>query len=123
MLIIALQKGGSPCSKDCPFYSEEGVVRGINGPLKTHCRATMETVIVDCEVWNPHNIQRLEVSDEQWQTMQRSVKKRAKKVRKPYPTDHAEIHHVGYSWRHDSSSPQHDRHNASKSATARKSWH
>ncbi len=116
MLIIALQKGGSPCSKDCPFYSEEGVVRGINGPLKTHCRATMETVIVDCEVWNPHNIQRLEVSDEQWQKMQQSISRRAKKVRKPYPKDHAEIHHVGYSWRHDRHSPHYDQWNASKSS-------
>ena len=101
MLLIALRKGGSPCSKDCPFHEEDGVVPGVNGPLKTHCRATMETVSVDCDVWNPHNIEKLEVSEDQWQTMQHSIHKRAKKVRKEYPSDHAEIHPVGYNWKHD----------------------
>ena len=101
MLLIAIRKGGVKCSSDCPFYTETGVVRGFNGPLKTHCRATMETVIVDCDVWNPHQMEKLEVSEEQWQAMQRAVHKRAKKVRKPYPEDHEEIHPVGYNWRHD----------------------
>ena len=116
MLIVALQKGGSPCSKDCPFYAEEGIVSGVCGPIKTHCQATMQTVIVDCDVFNPHKIEKLEVSAEQWQTMQRSVKKRAKRVRKPYPKNHAEIHPVGYSWRHARQSPKHDCHNAQKSS-------
>lgn len=98
MLLIALRKGGVKCSSACPFYTETGVVRGINGPLKTHCRGTMETVIVDCDVWNPHNIEKLEVSEQQWQDMQRAIRKRAKKVRKPYPEDHAEIHAVGCEW-------------------------
>ena len=99
MLIVALRKGGVKCSSACPFHEEDGVVRGINGPLKTHCRATMETVSVDCDVWNPHNIEKLEVSEDQWQTMQHSIHKRAKKVRKEYPSDHAEIHPVGYNWK------------------------
>lgn len=99
MLLIALRKGGSPCSKDCPFYEDNGVVRGINGPLKTHCRGTMESVMVDCDIWNPNEIEKLEVSESQWQSMQRAIRKRAKKVRKEYPSDHAEIHPVGYNWR------------------------
>ena len=41
MLLIALRKGGAKCSSACPFYEESGVVRGINGPLKTHCSMTM----------------------------------------------------------------------------------
>ena len=101
MLLIALRKGGSPCIKDCPFYAEEGVVRGINGPLKTHCRGTMESVMVDCDIWNPNEIEKLEVSESQWQTMQRAIRKHAKKVRKEYPSDHAEIHPVGYNWKTD----------------------
>jgi hypothetical protein len=101
MLLIALRKGGAKCSSACPFHQESGVVRGINGPLKTHCRATMETVCVDCDVWNPHEIEKLEVSEQQWQTMQHAIRKRAKKVRKEYPSDHAEIHPVGYNWKND----------------------
>ena len=101
MQIIALRKGGAKCSSACPFYEENGVVRGINGPLKTHCRATMETVIVDCDVWDPNNIEKLEVSEQQWHDMQRAIRKRAKKVRKEYPSDHAEIHPVGYNWKND----------------------
>lgn len=109
MLLIAVRKGGVKCSNACPFYSDTGVVRGINGPLKTHCRATMETVCVDCDVYNPFQIEKLELTDEQWKAMQKAVHKRAKKVRKPYPEDHEEIHPVGYNWRHQ------DKWNANKS--------
>ena len=112
---MALRQGGVKCSSACPFYSEEGVVRGVNGvPLKTHCRGTMEAVIVDCDVWNPNHIEKLEVSEEQWKQMQQAVRKRAKKVRKPYPTDHAEIHPVGYNWKRQ------DKWNAEKSSNVRK---
>ena len=101
MLVVALRKGGSPCNADCPFYVEEGQVPGVRGiPLQTHCRATMETVCVDCDVWNPHEIEKLEVSEKQWEEMQQAVRKRAKKVRKPWPKDHKEIHPVGYNWKH-----------------------
>lgn len=115
MLLMALRKGGVKCSSACPFYSEEGVVRGVRGvPLKTHCRGTMKTVIVDCDVWNPNHIEKLEVSEEQWKQMLQAVRKRAKKVRKPYPTDHEEIHPVGYNWKHQ------DKWNAEKSSNVRK---
>lgn len=101
MLIVALRKGGVKCSSACPFYQESGQVDGINGPLKTHCRGTMETVIVDCDVWNPNNIEKLEVTEEQWKAMQAAVRKKARRVIKPFPKDHAEIHPVGYNWKND----------------------
>ena len=117
--IVSVEKGGSPCSKDCPFYTENGIVRGVHGvPLPTHCRATMETIIVDCEHFNPHTVEKLEVTDEQWRTMQASIGKRARKERKLYPADHAEIHPVGCEWTRARSS--NDRWNATKSSIARK---
>lgn len=67
-------------------------------PLKTHCRATMETIAIDCDVFNPHTVEKLQVSDEQWKTMQHAIGKRAKKERKRYPEDHKEIHPVGCEW-------------------------
>ena len=98
MLLIAIRKGGQPCSQDCPFYTETGVVRGINGPLKTHCRMTMNPWMVDCDIYNPCNIHKVEVSEEEFQTMLKAVKKRAIKQRKLYPEDHEEIHAVGCEW-------------------------
>ena len=101
MQLIALRKGGVKCSSACPYYEEKGWVKGVHGvPLKTHCRGTMQTVIVDCDVWDPHNIEKLEVTEEQWKAMQKAVQKRAKKERKPWPEDHKEIHPVGYHWSH-----------------------
>ena len=111
MLIVAVRKGGVKCSSACPYYTDEGVVKGVHGvPLKTHCRSTMETVIVDCDVFNPNEIEKLEVSEEQWAIMQKAVHKRAKKVRKPWPKEHEEIHRVGYNWKHQ------DKWNANKSS-------
>ena len=97
MLLIAVRKGGQACSSACPFYTDTGQVTGVTGaPLKTHCRATMETVIVDCDRWNPHRIEKLEVNERQWKKMQMAVNKQAKRVIKPYPSDHEEIHPVGW---------------------------
>lgn len=108
--VVSVERGGSPCSTDCPYYVESGIVRGVNDvPLPTHCRATMEKIIVDCEHFNPKTVETIEVSEEQWQSMQRAIGKRAKKERKAYPEDHAEIHPVGWNWKHD-------RWNASKSS-------
>ena len=99
MLIIALRKGGSPCSTDCPFYTETGKVTGVRGvPLKTHCRMTMNPWMADCDIYNVHCIDKLEVSEEQWKAMQKAVHKRAIRQRKLYPEDHAEIHPVGCEW-------------------------
>ena len=98
MLLIALRKGGVKCSSACPFYTESGVVRGINGPLTTHCRMTMNPWMADCDIYNVHCIDKLEVTEEQWKTMQRAIRKKAIRQRKLYPEDHAEIHAVGCEW-------------------------
>jgi len=112
--VVSVQIGGSPCSKDCPYYTESGVVRGIRGvPLQTHCRATMETVIVDCEMFNPRTVEKIEVTDEQWHAMLRAIGKRARKERKLYPENHAEIHPVGYNWK------KQDKWNATKSSNVK----
>jgi len=102
MLLIALRKGGVKCSSACPFYTETGKVTGVRGvPLKTHCRMTMNPWMADCDIFNPCQIDKLEVSEEQWKAMQKAVHKRAIRQRKLYPEDHAEIHPVGYHWSHD----------------------
>lgn len=98
MLLIALRKGGSPCSKDCPFYEDNGVVRGINGPLKTHCRGTMESVMVDCDIYNPMCIDKMEITEAQWNRIQSLIGKRAIRQRKLYPEDHENANQVGCEW-------------------------
>ena len=100
MLIIALRKGGSPCSTDCPFYTETGKVTGVRGvPLKTHCRMTMNPWMADCDVYNVHSIDKMEVSEEEWKAMQKAVHKKAIRQRKLYPEEHEEIHHIGENTR------------------------
>lgn len=98
MLIIAFRKGGRPCSTDCPFYTETGVVRGINGPLKTHCRMTMNPWMVDCDHFNPMCIDKVEVTEEQWKVMLKAVHKRAIRQRKLYPEEHENANQVGCEW-------------------------
>ena len=99
MLIVAIRKGGVKCSSACPYYEEKGQVPGVlNVPLKTHCRATMQDVIIDCDVWNPNKIEKLEVTEEEWATFQKMLGRKAKKERKPYDPDHEEIHAVGCEW-------------------------
>ena len=107
--LVSVAIGGGPCSKDCPYYAAEGWVRDVNGiPVKTHCRGTMQHIVIDCDKFNSQTIEKLEVTDEQWKNMQKAIGKRAKKERKPYPEDHDEIHEVGWNWKHD-------RYNAEKS--------
>ena len=98
MLLIAIRKGGVKCSSACPFYTETGVVRGINGPLKTHCRMTMNPWMIDCDIYNPCQIDKLEVSEEQWKAMQKAVHKRAIRQRKLYPQVHENANQVGCEW-------------------------
>lgn len=98
MLLIGIRRGGAKCSSACPFYEESGVVRGINGPLKTHCRMTMNPWMLDCDVYNPLCIDKMEVSEAQWKKMQTAVGQKAVRQRKPYPEDHEEIHAVGCTW-------------------------
>ncbi|MCR5533114.1 MAG: hypothetical protein K6F10_04460 [Paludibacteraceae bacterium] len=86
------------CSSACPFYSEAGEIRGINGPLQTHCRMTMNPWMIDCDIYNPMCIEKLEVTEEQWKAMQKAIGKKAKKERKPYDPNHEDIHTVGCDW-------------------------
>ena len=98
MLLIAIRKGGQPCSQDCPFYTETGVVRGINGPLKTHCRMTMNPWMIDCDIYNVHCIDKVEVTEAEWKAMLHAVHKRAIRQRKLYPEDHENANEVGCEW-------------------------
>ena len=98
MLLIAIRKGGVKCSSACPFYTETGVVRGINGPLKTHCRMTMNPWMVDCDIYNPMCLDKLEVTEEQWKAMQKAVHKRAIRQRKLYPEENENGRPVGSTW-------------------------
>ena len=98
-LLIAIRKGGVKCSSACPWYTETGKVRGCYGvPLKTHCRMTMNPWILDCDVYNTHEVDKMEVSEEQWKQMQQAVKKRAIRQRKLYPEEHENANEVGCVW-------------------------
>ena len=100
--LVSVAIGGGPCSKDCPYYAEEGWVRDVNGiPVKTHCRGTMQDVVINCDKFNPQSVMKMTVTEEEWQSMQAAIGKRAKKERKPYDPNHAEILPVGYNWKHD----------------------
>lgn len=98
MLLIAIRRGGVKCSSACPFYTDTGVVRGINGPLKTHCRMTMNPWMVDCDMYDPNNIHKVEVSEAEFKTMLKAVHKRAIKQRKLYPEDNENGRPVGCTW-------------------------
>lgn len=99
MLLIALRKGGVKCSSACPFYTETGKVTGVRGiPLETHCRMTMNPWMADCDIYNVHYIEKLEVTEEQWKAMQKAVHKRAIRQRKLYPEQHENANQVGCEW-------------------------
>ena len=102
MLLIAARKGGVKCSSACPFYTDTGQVAGVRGiPLKTHCRMTMNPWMVDCDIYNPTHLEKVEVTEEQWKNMLKAIGKRATKVIKRIPEKHKEIHPVGWTWRKD----------------------
>lgn len=102
MHLIALREGSAKCSNICPYYADRGVVRGCHGAaLPTHCRATMQTVIVDCDVYDPRKMETMDVTDDEWAQMQAAIHKRARKIQKEYPEEHEEIHPVGYNWKHE----------------------
>ena len=99
MLLIAIRKGGVKCSSACPFYTDTGQVTGVRGvPLKTHCRMTMNPWMIDCDIYNPMCIDKMEVSEEQWKAMQKAVHKRAIRQRKLYPEVHENANQVGCEW-------------------------
>ena len=111
MLLIAIRKGGVKCSSACPFYTETGVVHGINGPLPTHCRMTMNPWMIDCDIYNPMCIEKMQVTEAQWKKMQSIIGKRAIKQRKLYPEENNNGRPVGSTWTQG-------RWNAQKSAEA-----
>ena len=97
--VVSVQKGGGPCSADCPYYTEGGKVIGVRGvPLKTHCRATMEGISIDCDIFNTKTVEKLEVTEAEWKAIQKAIGKKAKKERKLYDPNHEEIHAVGCEW-------------------------
>lgn len=113
MLLIGIRKGGAKCSSACPFYTETGVVKGVRGvPLTTHCRATMHPWMVDCDIYNPYHIDKMEVTEEQWAAMQKAVGKKAIRQQKLYPEVNEMGRPVGSEWTED-------RWNAQKSAQAK----
>ena len=102
MQLIALRKGGVKCSSSCPFHTDRDWIHGVNDvPLKTHCRMVMHPWMADCNIYDVHHIDKMEVSEEEWKKMQQAIGKKATKQIKLYPEDHAEIHPVGWSWKHD----------------------
>ena len=98
MLLIAIRKGGAKCSSACPFYTETGVVRGINGPLQTHCRMTMNPWMIDCDIYNPMCIEKMQVTETQWKKMQAAIGQKAIHQRKLYPEVHENANQVGCEW-------------------------
>lgn len=113
MLLIGIRKGGAKCSSACPFYTETGVVKGVRGvPLTTHCRATMHPWMVDCDIYNPYHIDKMEVTEEQWAAMQKAVGKKAIRQQKLYPEVNEMGRPVGSEWTED-------RWNAQKSVQAK----
>ena len=94
MQIVAIEEGGVKCSSACPFYEPSGVVRGIGGPLKTHCRGVMEDIVVNCDKLNPKRLYKgktLLTPKE----IGKLLGMRLQKQRKLYDPEHAEIHHIG----------------------------
>ena len=96
ILLMALRKGKIKCSKACPFYTESGVVQQFGGKKKTHCRGTMQPVVVDCNEFNPCEIETVEVTEKQWSLAQLLAGFKARILRRLYPEEHEEIHPVGY---------------------------
>ena len=100
--IIAVEEGGGPCNTDCPYYAEHGWVRDLKGlPVKTHCRGTMEEIVIDCDKYKMKSIETMRVSEAKWREMEHTSGQKAKRIRKPYDPDHEEIHPVGYNWKHN----------------------
>ncbi len=96
MKILALSEGGVKCSSACPYYEESGVIQAIGGPMKTHCQAVMQDVIIDCHVFDPSKTLMADVTEDQVREMAKTLKIPLRKVRKLYPRNHKEIHPVGW---------------------------
>lgn len=52
MLRLEVNKGSTPCTKECPFFEERGEVQCFGGPKKTACRMVMHEWWVDCQKYD-----------------------------------------------------------------------
>ena len=71
---------------------------------------TMNPWMVDCDVYNPKCIEKMEVTEAQWKAMQKAIHRRAVKQRKLYPEVHENANRVGCEWTRSKGT-----HNADKS--------
>ena len=97
--IVAIEEGGIACEAGCPYYEESGVVRCEGGPKRSHCRAIMEDIVINCDKFNPKQMYKMRVSKAQFETMLKTQGLHAVKQRKLYDSDHKEIHHIGENTR------------------------
>ena len=96
--IVVIEEGGVKCSSACPYYEESGVVRCQGGPKRSHCRAIMEDIVINCDKFNPKQM---------WKGKTVLTAKeigkllgvKLQKQRKLYPAEHKEIHHIGENTR------------------------
>ena len=59
---------------------------------------TMNPWMIDCDIYNPMYLEKLEVTEEQWKAMQKAVHKRAIRQRKLYPEENENGRPVGSTW-------------------------
>ncbi len=59
---------------------------------------TMNPWMIDCDIYNPMCLEKLEVTEEQWKAMQKAVHKRAIRQRKLYPEENENGRPVGSTW-------------------------
>lgn len=96
--LYVLMKGGVKCSSACPFYEASGTVHDTRGvPMKGHCLAVTEDVVVNCDKYNPHRIRYVDIPEEKVASIERVLKTKFKRIRKLYPRMHKEIHPVGWT--------------------------
>lgn len=96
ILLMALRKGKIKCGPHCPYFTPSGTVQQFGGKKKTHCRGTMQPVVVDCNEFNPCEIETVEVTEKQWGLAQFRAGFKARKIRRLYPEEHKEIHPIGW---------------------------
>ena len=59
---------------------------------------TMNPWMIDCDIYNPMCIDKMEITEAQWNRIQSFLGKRAIRQRKLYPEDHENANQVGCEW-------------------------
>jgi len=59
---------------------------------------TMNPWMADCDIYNPMCIDKMQVTEEQWNAMQKAIGKKAIRQRKLYPENHENANQVGCEW-------------------------